>query len=89
MPKNTLLITFNRVVGHAECLLHVQLKFPLRIGSSKLPSSSDWHHIKSHTVSIPFQTINMTLVPPMFIPKLYGLLIFSNQFFREFYLVAR
>jgi len=79
-PKNTLLIIINRVVCHAECLLHVQQKF-----------HSEWVYLnccllvvgayfKSHTLPMPFETISMTLVPPMFIQKLHGLRTFSNQF---------
>ena len=38
-------------------------------------------YIKSHTLSMPFEALNMTLVPPVFIQKLLGLRTFSNQFF--------
>jgi hypothetical protein len=40
-------------------------------------------YIKSRTLSMPLETINMTLVPPTFIPKLNGFRIFSNQFFEN------
>jgi len=30
---------------------------------------------------MPFEALNMTLVPPVFIQKLLGLRTFSNQFF--------